>query len=420
MNVRVPRSCRHVAEIQKAVYMGSSLSVLVLDLFRDSEDIWFAICELLAPSIADVDCLPLLDDLIDELYPVSLSARLRPILDGSATSPFTRLGWINEAISWIEELVGEPISSKEEIRQLNLGDHFILLRLHTRGGEQYWLKATGVPNEHESRITYRLFQLASECGIPALPMPKILGMRTDWNAWLQTGAGEPAFNHPASHAARLITAATALARLQIATSGHEQSLLALGAFDQRPEALHRALPRIREQICEAMCRQISTKVPRLTDARIAVVCDLVSAALEHISQLGVPITILHGDLNAGNILWNGQIEFIDWSEAYVGPCVFSLEHLLLLNKESDDPARNRLNQEVAEAYLDVWQNSCDLVSLRRSLIYTDLLAAFATIYGRGTSHPAEDGRSDSFYSFARPVARHMERAAQKLERELAR
>ncbi|WP_263415256.1 phosphotransferase family protein [Terriglobus albidus] len=419
LNIDVRLYSRHAAEIQSETYRKTSLSVLALDLYRDSSGIWFAICELLTVSVGYSYQLVSPSAAVDGSYSASFAARLRLIINGWTRSPFSRLGWINDAINWAETSIKELLAQKAEIRQLNVSDHFVLLSFRTIRGKKYWLKATGAPNAHECSITRRLYELARGSCPGACPIPTVTAVREDWNAWLQSGDGSPACEDGASGSGTwLIHAATALARLQVATMGYEQELLAGGGVDQRPESTRRALPEILEMLCEAMDRQRSTKVPRISQTRLTVLSETIARVLEQISQLGVPTTILHGDLNAGNILSEGDriIRFIDWSEAYIGPCIVSLRHLLLLNKLQDEPLRASIERETTEAYLDVWRGVCDIDNLRKSLAYADLVAAFSTIYGRGVPAKEAGGTIDSFYSFVRPIARHMDRAAQQLKR----
>ena len=68
---------------------------------------------------------------------------------------------------------GRKVTSKSDIKQLNAGGSFALIRFRMWNGQDYWLKATGKPNAHEFSITLLLSKL---CGdylpeVSSLPNP---------------------------------------------------------------------------------------------------------------------------------------------------------------------------------------------------------------------------------------------------------
>jgi hypothetical protein len=403
---------RHAASIQTQIRERCGVPVLVLDYICDDHQDWWAVCELLDSIIGlPFDLVAIDPDLLSESK--QFRERLHSILDGKHTSPFSRLGWIREAARWVESLVTERLMPIAQILQFNLSVDFVLLRWISISGKHYWLKATGKPNVHERHITEFLFRQLRKDRVSPLPIPEVLGGRDDWNAWLSAGDGVPL---PENDSFALIQAATALSQLQIATLQCDQQLLSRGAFDQRLATLLASMPRIRSLLEEAMKRQTSTRVAPLSTERIAAICNLAAEALERLIEIQAPITILHGDLNRGNLMWRAHTEFIDWSEAYLGSSVVSLQHLLLLNLTDDLNARERTSRAMVDAYLSVWRSKCDNGLMRKCLRDSDLLAALSTIYGRGILCDGDPGFNESIYSFVRPIARHMERAATRLER----
>jgi len=95
----------------------------------------------------------LLDEIRVEQFETSeLSEQHRQLLDsllaGKTDSPFSRIGWIDEAMMWMESVTCSRFSSKSDIVQWNGGAGFMLLRARSDHGRHYWLKATGGPNRH--------------------------------------------------------------------------------------------------------------------------------------------------------------------------------------------------------------------------------------------------------------------------------
>ncbi len=71
-------------------------------------------------------------------------ATIQSILDGgdAGHGPFSRLGWIEEAKAWIKRSIGdEGLRFTEDMRHLNGGGKFCLIRLMASTGNAYWLKS---------------------------------------------------------------------------------------------------------------------------------------------------------------------------------------------------------------------------------------------------------------------------------------
>jgi thiamine kinase-like enzyme len=131
-------------------------------------------------------------------------------------------------------------------------------------------------------------------------------------------------------------------------------------------------------------------------------------------RLGLPKTIVHGDINYGNILFHcGRCQFIDWCEAYVANPLISLQHLLLLNKTEDPELRSFMNQGIMDRYRTIWLGSCNADSFDQGLTYMPLLAVASTLYGRGDwlASPLQNDLRQQ--SYARSLARYMDHAARE-------
>ena len=131
-----------------------------------------------------------------------------------------------------------------------------------------------------------------------------------------------------------------LAELQIETAGQECLLFGAGAFDQRLDVIRRNADRLFAYVAEAMSLQTSTKAPQIGPGRLKELREILQRACDHAERMGIPPTILHGDMNLGNLVFTeDSCQFIDWSEGYVGHPLVTLQHLLLLN-----PARRPSGQ----------------------------------------------------------------------------
>jgi len=165
-----------------------------------------------------------------------------------------------------------------------------------------------------------------------------------------------------------------------------------------------------------MSLQTSTKVSRLEKKRIREIHTIFDEVCQRMEDLGIGESIVHGDLNCGNIVIGvGHCQFIDWSEAYFGNPLISLQHLLLLNTAGSADLRDLSNQILKERYLEAWMDRCDPDALREGFVYMPMLAIGSALYGRG-DWLRSPTRSDSRHqSYARSLARHMDRAAQETQ-----
>ena len=109
----------------------------------------------------------------------------------------------------------------------------------------------------------------------------------------------------------------------------------------------------------------------------------------------------------------GRCRFIDWSEAYLGNPLITLQHLLLLNKLENSQIRHSINLLLKQSYARVWAASCDSNALEEGFLYAPILAAASTLYGRGDWLNSTTRNDPRRQSFARTLARYMDRAARE-------
>ena len=289
-----------------------------------------------------------------------------------------------------------------------MGGGFILLRIQAKDGLYYWIKATSGPNEHEYHVTKLIAEFAKDT------VPRIVASRDDWNAWLMEDAsrdtevaGHSIGRIPTSH-----IAVTALVNLQAASQARLQDLLKVGAFDQRPAMSEVVSRELFDYLNECMALQASQKVAPLDRSALERTRETYLSVCGQLNALEIPLTLLHGDLTAGNVICFGeQCRFLDWCEAYVGYSISSFHHLWMLfeRKGVDKPQL----ASMINHYCSEWKQWSGRELPQEAIWWSPLMAAASTLYGRGEwLHNQGQRERPARRSYSRTLARHMARAAQ--------
>ena len=398
--VHVPRATRPAQQLQRAIKAKWGLNIFVLEIWETPEDLGAcAVAELLTLGSTS----PFREVLLERLRTSGLFNQecrcLQLLIEGGPRSPVSRLGWIDEAIAWMESATGRTFSSRRNIEQWNAGAGFALLCACSDDGRHYWLKATGEPNAHEFAITCFLCESCPDF------VPKLVAVRKEWNAWLTEHAGDPLPDAP--NLSELVSAARRMAQLQVLFVGKTDELLALGAFDQRLSALRSHIDAVIAYLIEAMARQTSTKVAPLSRDRLLDLSEILRDTCFRLEGHGIPDALIHNDLNSGNILSDGaNYVFTDWSEAAVGNPFLVCERLCQINRAHAESVRN--------VFRESWSHRMSAQSMDEAIALTPLLAIYAYLYGRGDWLGQTERVRPKFDSYARSLARHMDRAAQNL------
>ena len=408
--LHVPHWTRPAEQLQKAIRATLGLHVIVLDflVFEESGTVG-VIAELLFPNTNPILREVALEDVPAATAGDDLEAS---ILSGSE-SPLSQPGWIDEAVAWLESVTQRKLSSKSGIEQLNAGGAFSLVRFRMEDGSHYWLKATGEPNCHELSVTCLLSELCGDY------LPQLIASRPAWNAWLMSGETAQVIEPPADPAQLLQwleDAVESMAEVQMRTAGRHQELLKAGTFDQRIDVFLQRSEAVFDYLEEAMHVQISMKAPRLSKPCLRECRAIFEDVCRRTEDLGLPVTIVHGDLNPGNILsGSGHAKFIDGCEAYVGNPLIALQHLLRLNNIENRGLRMEINQALRRRYRDTWANAFDSVRFQRGFPYMPVLAIFSSLLGRGDWLTSPKRNDPRFQSYSRTLARHLDRALREPE-----
>jgi hypothetical protein len=400
--IGVPRWERQAQQLQKSIAKVWCLRAIILDLLPSPGELGAcAIVEILDGGSPE----GLIIASINEISEKEMTSTERETVDAmlagdpGTRGPFSRLGWIQEAKEWLRSALNGQITFTREIYQFNATGHFALVRFALEGSSAYWLKATGEPNTHEFQITRLLVQLCPEF------LPYCIAAREDWNAWLMEDAGIvlDRWTLPA-----LEQAVLSMATLQKRTVGHTGAFLASGAFDHRISVLRAQLGEIVEYLDETMTKQVSTKVRRIERGRLLEIASLLDDSCCQMEALNIPDTLIHNDINSGNILFNkSQCVFTDWCEVGIGNPFLTFQHLCILQPRDEEDSTTNLR----DVYGDCWRHSLSLSKIERAFGLAPMLAILSCLYGRGTWLRSSRRNEPDVQSHARALARRMDREA---------
>jgi hypothetical protein len=289
--------------------------------------------------------------------------------------------------------------------QVNASACFSLVRFEVQDGRAFWFKAVGAPNTHEFSITSYLVKHCPEY------LPPVIGMRSSWNAWIMKEAGSSLYR--SNDLLDFERAVHRLAGMQKTLLGQSSELLEAQCSDHRGEALAAQVDATFDYLVEVMALQKTTEVPRLSEARLKVIRGLVGEACVALRTAGIPDTVMHSDISPGSILSDGSnYVFTDWCEANVGNPFITFEQLCVhvLRKASrPDVWASRLRH----AYKSSWNDVLTERQIEIGLGLTPLVSIFSYMYGRGDWLHSDRRYDTAFQSYARSLARHMDRAAEK-------
>lgn len=407
--VRVPRSSRRTEALRTAIRAQCGVAAFVVD-YIDMNALEPCVVAEFRNTDRNVKLARGgLDEVRDSEFSGQERCAIESLLNGRSACSIARLGWIDDAAAWVEAATGKTVQSETGIEQFNAGGGFALLRFSVEDGREFWLKATGNPHIHEFALTKLLSELACDC------LPDLLATKPEWNAWLTASAGcavESLPTQPRELFVLLERAVESMAELQVKTVDHTRELRLAGALDQCAEDLAKHSQQLFDYAAEAMDMQPSARVPPIGRSRLEEIKSIFDDVCGRMTELDLPETIIHGDLNIGNLLLHEDMcRFIDWSEAYVGNPLVSLQHLLLLNQAEPAELRKQIDRVLIARYRDVIERVCERDSLDEALLYMPLMAAASALYGRGDWCAADAAGAAPRHAYARSVVRHMDRAA---------
>jgi len=412
--ISVPRWTRVAEQLTMAIRHKWCLksSVMIEILPGSQETPACAVIEVFTDEskLLTGELVPLqLDVLSDSEMTAGERTTMQKILSGEAAGrgPFSRLGWIEEAQEWIRVSAPRRVIEFSGDRQgSSAGGSSALVRFGTRRPPAYWLKANGIPGAKEYGVSTTLARLFPDC------LPPLVAAREDWNAWVMEDAGRPleeTLTLPA-----IEQATHSLAQLQIASVDHLDALLAAGCFDQRMPILRAGIPKLIQYLGDAMTRQTSTRVTPIESRRLRDLGNLLGEGCGCMETLGIPDTLIHNDMNAGNILFDGsRVVFTDWAEAYIGNPFFTFHHLRAHAVQAD--VSHTWASKITTIYANHWRCLLSASQVARALALCPPLAIASYLCGQDTFFDLPSRKDLRAQSYGRSLARHMDRAAQAPE-----
>jgi hypothetical protein len=307
----------------------------------------------------------------DDFVAVQASlVKLEGFRRGELPGVFGKPGWLETVTEWVAARAATArLSLTGKFRQLNASATFSLLRFET-DGPALWFKAVGEPNVHEFSIT-----LAHARLFPHF-VPRVIGHRADWNAWLSVEA-EGTHLSDTAPLSNWQQAAATLASLQIASCGHGLHLIDAGSKDIRICSLVPHVEPFFERMAELMELQTKFTPLPLARAEIRSLSEEVRSCLDELRAIDIPNTLGHLDFNPGNILVSPeQCVFLDWAEGSVGHPFFTFQYLLEHWRRVH--ATDSVSEEaLASSYTLAWRSFISPDDIAKCLAFAPLLALFA-------------------------------------------
>ena len=412
--VQIAAGARFVPALQSAISVAWGLRVFVLRrLSGVGASVSIVAAELCGEDIPKSwELVGLTHALLSTLPEAERHAleQLIALPDGSKVGA---IGWNRVACAWAEDTLKVQMGSDCPIEQYDGGDTYALLRLLDINGKAYWLKATDSFHRHELAITSLLDRLGETS------TPRVLAVHAAWNAWLMLEDGTPLQQLPATpdELTRVLgSAVRSLAKIQLNTLADSDRLFAAGAIDQRLERLQSDAHRLFQYIASAS-RNDASRDPVGTSHSLSVIEATFVEACDRALELTLPVALLHGDLNLGNLAFSARgCRILDWSESYMGFPQTSLQHLLLLNPIRDCKARCVANRQLEHLYQSVMSEAIDNRAIAAGLQLAPMIAAASALYGRGDWGDAPEAAGTPRHTFARIILHHLDAATSSLLR----
>jgi Phosphotransferase enzyme family len=258
--------------------------------------------------------------------------------------PWAREGWFARTSAWmVERMADAGLPIAEAPRLVYQGPLAAVLRARSDRRAMF-LKCAAPAFANEASITHALGRRTPEA------VPAVLASDAGENWLLMEDHGGRLLEPEPDDA--WVEALRGVAALQRAWIGFTHEVSAAGGQTRPLERLASAIPQMldRDGLGDRMTREVR-------EAWIAATPKLVQACAALI-DVGLPDTLVHGDLHPGNIVVtpNGYV-VVDWSDAAVGNPFVDLPTFLLRTKSRD------LRRRLLDVYVDGWDGFHDRAKL---------------------------------------------------------
>jgi len=410
--VSVPRWTRPATSVLPEVKALLGVEAIILDQFESDRSDPLIVAEVTSGSAMGTESISWkgLDDLApEELSDYELLALGRLIAEGTTgRGKFSRLGWIHEVKKWIAERVNHPIEDLSHITQTNGSNEATLLRFDTASGATFWFKAVPALDTSEYRVTATLRELFPDY------LPTLLAASDEWNGWLMEDAGRSLDDLENLRPRVLEEVAHHLGELQKASESHVSTLLGRGCMDQRIPAISESMPEMMTYLEEAVITSNSTSNSQISRQRLRDVYRAFQVAASRLEDIDVPDTLVHSDINTGNILiGEGSCIFTDWSQAGVGHPFANFEQLRIQLAQDHRTAASSYDRLIA-AYKRSWTGRVTDSQFQIAFKFAPPIAIAMYLHTRRDWFTSLQLRNPQFVRYARSMARQLDRATREI------
>lgn len=297
--------------------------------------------------------------LADESQRAYLLVLLHEVKPPPLRAAWARPGWFAQAAAWmtatLTALGRTPTGPVEQYKCLGIS---CLLRQPTAEGMVYFKATARLPlfvNEG------RLMETLTRHFPRWIPAPLA---RHDENSWMLLDDFGPNLWQRDKKEADFAPAAAEYARLQQASAQRVEEMLALGCFDRR-------LPVLAEQIDALLAHPLTATHADADElSQLIALAPRLRERCTQLAAIGLPDTLVHGDLHLGNVAANGDgYLFFDWSDACVAHPFLDMITPYYLEEDEAKRARGK------EAYLAAWEGWASRAALEEAWALAKPLAA---------------------------------------------
>jgi len=302
---------------------------------------------------------------VDDPTVVAARQHLALPADAPVTPAWTMPGWYDEALPWIDEhlMATGPWS---QVRSWGLSN---VLRFPTADGDVYFKALAHSSTIRPARADALPFLFAHEPLLlkklsddrpGAVPAPLAIDEKRAW--MLLPDLGHPLGAEP--DVSLWIDALQGHARLQRSYAGQTDRLLEYTCVDRRLAVLDAELDRLLgpNPATDRLEPEERARLPRRAEQ--------LREAITELTAIGVPETLLHGDLHPRNLaVRDGKVLAFDWTDGSVSHPFLDLVTFV------EERSPNSMDPRVRDAYLAEWEEYASPADLRRALELADELGA---------------------------------------------
>jgi hypothetical protein len=275
----------------------------------------------------------------------------------SASERWSGAAFRSELRSWVARAVGEPTS----LEPVKMRPWATVWRAETEGGV-FYAKQNCSTQSYEAALLVALNDLAARHVVPLTAVEPGLGLL------LTPDQGTPLGETAGDDVDAWCRIAAAGAQLQLEVARYVDRLVEVGLTVLAPGD---AVAYVEEQLdgFAALPADDPRTMPAEDRASVLGHLPVVADWAEHVSDLGLPLTLCQNDLHGHNVFdVGGELRFFDFADALVteplAALLIPLNALAIqLRAPSDDPRLRR----VADAALEVWSEYAPIAELRAAL-----------------------------------------------------